>query len=62
MSNMSCRSCGINSYKPKISVAKPRDDSVPNKPNPTRPKVENTNRKVSVPTRSPARTFNTVGD
>ena len=62
MSIMSCRSCGISPYRAKVASAKPKNDPAPNKPNPTRPKIENTNRKVSVPTRSPARTFNTVGD
>lgn len=59
---MSCRSCGISPYRPKVSPAKPQTNSATTKSHPNRPKIENTNKKVSVPTRSPARTFNTVGD
>lgn len=59
---MSCRSCGLGPYKAKPAPAKPKTESTVTKPNPISPRIENTNRKVSVPTRSPARTFKTTGD
>ncbi len=59
---MSCRSCGLGPYRAKAAPAKPKAENETTKQNPISPRIENKNRKVSVPTRSPARTFNTVGD
>jgi hypothetical protein len=56
---MVCRSCslGPSKVKPNKTKSEPVNQSKPMKG-----LVNTSKRKVSVPTRSPARTFNTVGD
>lgn len=59
---MVCRSCGLGPKKSKrVSSPKVETANV-SKPHPNKGIIPNTKKKVSVPTRSPARTFNTLGD
>ena len=57
---MACRSCGLGPTKRTYS--QPKVEKVVNKPHPSKGVIGVSTKKVSVPTRSPARTFNTVGD
>ena len=59
---MVCRSCGIGPKKNYKSSNKPKAEIVSAKSHPAKGIIDNTKRKVSVPTRSPARTFKTLGD
>lgn len=60
---MSCYSCGLGASKTKRSYSKAKVETVTySKPHPSKGIIPNSKKKASVPTRSPARTFNTVGD
>lgn len=56
---MVCRSCSLGPSKVKPN--KTKSEPV-NQAKPMKGLVNTSKRKVSVPTRSPARTFNTIGD
>jgi hypothetical protein len=58
---MACRSCGIGPIRSKKNYSKPKVEVVA-KPHPSKGVISTNTKKVSVPTRSPARTFNTVGE
>ncbi len=58
---MGCSSCGIGPSSVKRSSAKPTKQSVVVR-SPAKIISNTTSKKMSVPTRSPARTFNTVGE
>lgn len=59
---MVCRSCGIGPSKNYKSVNKTKTEKVAAKQHPSKGVIDNTKRKVSVPTRSSARTFPTLGE
>jgi hypothetical protein len=59
---MVCRSCGIGPSKNYKSVNKSKIEKVTAKSHPSKGVIDNTKRKTSVPTRSPARTFTTLGE
>lgn len=58
---MACRSCGIGPKKIKKFPPKIDNDSI-SRSHPSKGVIENTQKKTSVPTRSPARTFKTLGE
>jgi hypothetical protein len=57
---MVCRSCSLGPSPARKASAKPRTNVVITKPNTG--KTVPAGKKTSVPTRSPARTFNNVGE
>ena len=59
---MVCRSCGLGPKKIYRSSPKPKVEVTTPKPHPAKGIIDNTKKKTSVPTRSPARTFKTLGD
>ena len=60
---MSCRSCGLGPIKPRTVYSRTKAETANvSKPHPSKGIIPNTKKKVSVPTRSPARTFNTLGE
>lgn len=60
---MSCRSCGLGPSPIKKSASKPVAAPIVNRSVPTKAKIEsNVKKKTSIPTRSPARTFPSVGE
>lgn len=58
---MACRSCGLGPIKPKRSYNQPKAEKIVTKPHPSKG-IITSNKKVSVPTKSPTRTFNTLGE
>lgn len=58
---MVCRSCGLGPTKNKKSYSQSNVEKVAVKPHPSKG-IITSNKKVSVPTKSPTRTFNTLGD
>lgn len=62
LSTMACRSCGLGPKNIKKGIVKPVSEPAVSKPHPSKGIIPNNKRKVSVPTKSPARTFNTLGD
>ncbi len=60
---MSCRSCGLGPIKPRTVYTKSKVETTNvSKPHPSKGIIPNSKKKTSVPTRSPARTFTTLGD
>ena len=55
---MACRSCGLGPSRPVIKKPKPQ---ITNSGKPPKGLVTTT-KKTNIPTRSPAKTFTTVGD
>lgn len=61
---MTCRSCGLGPSPVKRTPAKPTTSKIVHKSVPTRAKLNQPApaKKPSIPTRSPGRTFNTLGE
>lgn len=60
MSTMACRSCSLGSSRPVVNRVK--KESVNNNNKPLKGLVTSDKKKTNIPTRSPAKTFTTVGD
>ncbi len=61
---MTCRSCGLGPSPVRRTPVKPTTAKVVHRSVPTRAKSEQPvkSKKLAIPTRSPARTFNTLGE
>jgi hypothetical protein len=58
---MVCRSCSLGPVKPKKNYNQTKIEKVAAKTHPSKG-IITSNKKVSVPTKSPTRTFNTLGE
>jgi hypothetical protein len=59
---MVCRSCGLGPKKNYKASNKTKVEPIVPKFHPSKGMINSTKKKTSVPTRSPARTFKTLGD
>lgn len=57
---MACRSCGLGPGRPKNRV--PLAQPATNRSKPPKGVIQTTKQKTTIPTRSPSKTFTTVGD